>query len=115
MDNQTGSFKKFFSDSKEYLRTHYDLLKLEMLEKMAKIFALIFTIIICLVLLLGAFVYLSFALVEVLKPLFDSALPAFLIIGGIFIITALIFVIFRKRIFINPLIKQLSKILFDNE
>ncbi|MDR2085227.1 MAG: phage holin family protein [Bacteroidales bacterium] len=115
MDNQDGVFKQFFNDSKEYIRTRYDLLKLELLEKMAKIFALLFTVIICLVLLLGAFVYFSFALVSALTPLFNSPVPAFLIVGGVFVLTTVIFVVFRKQIFLNPLIKQLSKILFGND
>ena len=101
-------YQKLLDDCKSYLNTRYDLLRLSLLAKLSKILGLI---------LLAIVVVLSFgalALVFVLAqwlPLWASLL----IIGGVFLLLLVLAILFRKQLFVNPLIGTLSTILFaDN-
>lgn len=113
MTEEKNKYKQIANDAKEYLRMQYDLLRLEMLEKLSLIISLVLVIIICVILFLAAFIYFSFALVFWLKDFFGgSMIPAFLIVGGVFLILVFIFLAVKDKMFVNPLIKQISSILF---
>lgn len=107
-------YQKLLDDCKSYLNTRYDLFRLSLLAKLSKILGLI---LLALVVVLLVFAVLSFgalALVFVLAqwlPLWAS----FLIIGGVFLLLLVLAILFRKQLFVNPLIGTLSTILFaDN-
>lgn len=113
--NQDDVYQNFIKDSKEYLKTRYDLLKLELLEKMSKILALIVMIFIALVLILTALAYFSLALVVWMENFFGSLLPGFLIVGGFFLLLLIVIYCLRTKLFLNPLIGVLSGILFEEK
>lgn len=108
----TNNYKQLLEDGQRYLRTRYDLLRLELLEKLSRIIALILVLVISIVLVLTAFVYFSFALVSWMSQYFGNPVPAFCIVGGTFLLLLALVFILRKQIFLNPLIRQLSEILF---
>ncbi len=112
MENRDNNYQKLLDDTRTYLRTRYDLLRLELLEKMSQIIALILLVIIVTGLSMAAFVYFSFALVEWMQPFFGSRIVPLCIVGGGFLLVVAVACIFRNRLFVNPLIAQLSKILF---
>lgn len=107
-----NKYKQLIEDGQQYIRTHYDLLRLELLEKMSRIFALILMLLVSIILALTAFIYFSFAFVRWLGQFFNNDAWAFCIVGAIFLLLLGIFFFFRKQIFLNPLIRQLSEILF---
>lgn len=110
------SFQKLLNDTKGYINTRYELLRIEFLEKMSLIVALLIVIIVSTLLIVGAFVYFSLALAIAMQPLFGGSLiPPLLIIGGIFLVIVVILTFNRERFFVNPLIKGLSKILFNEK
>ena len=86
---EKGKYSKLLDDGREYVRMRYDMLRLELLEKMTKIIAMILLIIVTLVLLLTAFVYFSFALAMWLGKLLSSIEIGFCIVGGIFLLILL--------------------------
>jgi hypothetical protein len=45
---------------------------------------------------------------------FHSLIPGLLIMGGIWVILFFMFYLLRKRIFVNPMIRILSRILFHH-
>lgn len=100
---------------KLYLTQRYDLLKLELLEKSSKILTVILSMLVVLVCTLAALIYFSFALITWLSKLFNSEAPAYLIVCGIFILIMIIVLACKDKIFLNPLIKKLSEILYDQD
>lgn len=107
-------YKQLLNDTKEYISLRYDLLRLEVLEKLSLILSLFILIVISVMLALAAFVYFSLAFAYYLKSLLGSMTPGLCIIGGIFILILILIVAFRKQFIINPLIKRISKILFKD-
>ena len=107
-------YQKLLADTRAYLNTQYDLLRLGLLEKLSKIiglilFALVVILLLFAVLGFGA-VTLAFVLAQWL-PLWAS----FLIIGSVFLLQLILAVIFRKQWFINPMVAALSAILFSHD
>ena len=107
-------YQKLLADTRAYLNTQYDLLRLGLLEKLSKIIGLILFALVVILLLfavmgLGA-ITLAFVLAQWL-PLWAS----FLIIGGFFLLQLILAVIFRKQWFINPIVAALSAILFSHD
>lgn len=114
MENKSD-YSKIEKDLRSYLSMRYDLLKLELIEKMSKILAVIVLIFVCITLLLAALIYFSFALSYALRDVLGSVIPGFCIIGGFFLIVLAVFIAFRKQILINPLVKVIGDILFPDE
>lgn len=114
--NALTDHKEIIRHGQQYLRTRYDLLRLELLEKMGQIIALILLLFCSITLTLTACIYFSFALVNWLRTLMNSEIIAFCIVGCTFLIALLIIYLCREKLFLTPLIRQLSKILFkENE
>lgn len=104
-------YQKLLADSRAYLNTQYDLLRLGLLEKLSKViglvlFALVAVLLIFAILGFGA-VTLAYVLAQWL-PLWAS----FLIIGSFFLILLVLTIVLRKQWFINPMVAALSTILF---
>ncbi len=107
-------YQKLLADTRAYLNTQYDLLRLGLLEKLSKIiglilFALVVILLLFAVLGFGA-ITLAFVLAQWL-PLWAS----FLIIGGVCLLLLILAVLFRKQWFINPMVAALSGILFSHD
>lgn len=112
MEAKENKYEKLSEDIKSYAKMHYDLLRLEALEKSSRVIALLLVVACVITLSMGAFIYFSFALVFWLRPMFDSYIIPFLILGGTFILMQVILFIFKDKIILNPIIKQLSAIFF---
>ena len=93
-----GDYKKLLEDSKAYLKTRYDLLRLELLEKLSLILGLLVLIIIAALLLMAAIAYFSVALVGWMATCMPVSV-ACCILGGVLLIILLVLWIFRQRIF----------------
>lgn len=109
------SYQQLWLDSKKYLELRYDLLRVELLEKISLISAVILTAVVALLLGIIAFTYLSVLLLLWLETLFESIIPGLCIVIGIHLILIICVFAFKKQWFINPLIRQFSKILFTEE
>lgn len=107
-------YQKLLSDTRAYLNTQYDLLRLGLLEKLSKVIGLILFALVVILLLFAVLVFGAVSLAFVLAqwiPLWAS----FLIIGGVFLVLLLLAVMFRKQWFISPVVATLSAILFSND
>ncbi|MBQ1650825.1 MAG: hypothetical protein II056_00210, partial [Paludibacteraceae bacterium] len=65
MDNE---YQQLLTEAKEYTQLRYKLLKLEFLDKSSQILGLIVMVIVLTVLVLGATIYFSLAVIYALKP-----------------------------------------------
>lgn len=109
-----SEYQKLLDETKEYVRLRYKLLKLDLLEKSSRIIALLIVILVAIVLAIGALTYFSLAIIHALEDLLGGLTLGYCIFGGLFVLLALIMFIFKDKLIINPLIKQLSEILFKD-
>lgn len=105
-------YKSLVNNVKDYADLQLQLLKLNVVEKTSQILSLLIVIIAGTILLMAAFVYFSMMFVLWMKTLTGSLTYGFLIIAGFFLLLFILFVLLRKKIIINPIIKSMSSILF---
>ena len=111
MTAKRSSLQQLIIDGKEYLQRRSDLCRVEAVYKLSMILGLFFTFLVLSLLLLVAIGYFSVALVSSLTtcmPLWAAGC----IMGGVFTVLAVVAYLLRRPLFINPLIRLLSGILF---
>jgi len=111
MTTKRSSLQQLIADGKEYLQRRGDLCRLEAVDKLSVILGLFFTFLVLSLLLLVAIGYFSVAIVSSLAtymPLWTAGC----IMGGAFVLLAIVAYLLRRPLFINPLIRLLSGILF---
>lgn len=104
-------YKKLLHDSRAYINTQYSLLRLGLLEKLSKVIGLILFALVVVVLLFAFLGFVAVSLAFVLAQWIPEW-AAFLIIGGVFLLQLIVAVVFRNRLFVNPMVCALSAILF---
>ena len=110
----SGKYRKFISDGRAYLSTRYDLLRLELLEKMSSIVAVLMLAIVGILLAISVWVYVSGIFIVWMESYFGSYIPPLIIMGAANLLILVVIILFKERIILNPLIKVFSKILFDH-
>lgn len=101
-----------WEDLKRLALTHFDLIKVGFLEKVAKIVGLI---LFALALILLLFAVISFGCLALIFAI-GKALPmwaATLIVVALWLLIMAGAVIYRDRLFVNPMLAAMSAILFD--
>lgn len=106
-------YKSLVNNVKDYADLQLQLLKLNIVEKTSQILSLLIVIIAGTILLMAAFVYFSMMFVLWMKTLTGSLTYGFLIIAGFFLLLFILFVLLRKKMIINPIIKKMSSIMFN--
>lgn len=101
-------------DISKYLSQRYDLLKLELLEKSSQILSVVLSMIIVVVCALAVFIYLSNAFVSWLTIALNEGW-AYTIVCAIYIIIVLVVLRYKDQLFVKPLIRKLSRILYDTK
>ncbi len=104
-----------FSEVKDYVQTELDLLKINLLEKTARILAIVIGFVIAAVFSLVAIAYFSLMFYDMFVVLFDSRLWATLIMVAIFLVLSVLMVIFAERLFRNFFIKKIYAVMFLKE
>lgn len=110
-----GKYKTFAVHGKEYLKSRYDLLRLELLEKTSSIVSLLILVMIALLLVGSIWIYLSCIAIVWLKEMLGNIIPAFVIMGGVNLLVLGLIIAFKNQLILNPLIRRFSAILFDRE
>lgn len=113
--NGPTSVSDMVKEVKEYSKLQIDLLKLNLAEKMSLLISLFISVAVGILLFFAAFVVFSIALVHWLGTFFHSLIPGYLIVGGFFLLLLVIFFIFREKLVLNPVIRKVVSILFDND
>ncbi|MDR0603362.1 MAG: hypothetical protein LBG80_03555 [Bacteroidales bacterium] len=107
-------YTSFIKDVKEYIEMNYDLFRLNLLEKLSIILSIFFASLLCILFITLAAIHFSMAFIHWTALFFHSLIPGLLIMGGIWVILFFMFYLLRKRIFVNPMIRILSRILFHH-
>lgn len=110
-----SDYKKILEECKQYASMRFDLLRLELLEKLSKIISLILLVIVCIFIATIIFTYLSVLLLLWLNEIFSSMIPGVCIVAGIYAVVLAIILIFKDKIFLNPIVGALSKIIFSEK
>lgn len=109
----TQDYKTLLEDSKQYLNTRYELLKLELLDKLSQIIGIILMVLVVALLLLAGLAFFSVALISLLSMWMPTSVACCLI-GLVYIVLIVLCLVRRQQWFITPLISVLSGILFED-
>jgi hypothetical protein len=107
------NFSELGGNVKDYINLRLDLLKLTITEKMASIGAFFLVSVIFFILFLFVLMFFSLAFIFWFRDHVGAAYVGALIIAGVYIIVGLVMFLLRNKLFINPLVEQLSKILME--
>ncbi len=108
---ETSEYKKLLGDVKEYLNSRYDLLRLELLEKLSRILGLVIMALVVVLLVFGALSFFGMALMFLLSKVVPLSVSC-CILGAVFLLLIVLAYFCREQWFINPVVKSLAKILF---
>lgn len=115
MNSKTDSsngFKQLASAIKAFVELKIDYLKVVSVEKLTKLISKILISIIAVILILAVLFFLLFALAYALAPVVGF-IASFAIIAGIFLLILIAVFAFRKVLFINPLLKLMVDLFYD--
>lgn len=110
-DNNTN----LISEVKDYLRTEIDILKLNLLEKTARILTIVMGVIIAAVLSIIAIAYFSFMLFDMFKGITGSVFWATVITILLFIALSVAVFMLSEKLFLNFFVRKIYNIFFDGE
>ena len=111
---QKNPFEDLSVSAKEYLNLKIDEYKLRGVEGLSTLFNTILFITVATIVAGVALQLLGLAAGYAIGELIGSTALGFCIIGGLFVIAVIILYAFRKKLFINQLIKIFIKLFFDN-
>ena len=110
-DNNTN----LIGEVKDYLRTEIDILKLNLLEKTARILTIVMGVIIAAVLSIIAIAYFSFMLFDMFKGITGSVFWATVITILLFIALSVAVFMLSEKLFLNFFVHKIYNIFFENE
>lgn len=107
-----NGFQRLFTEVKDYVELRMEYMQVGMVEKLTKLFSSLLIIFITIVLGLAMLFYLLFSLAHVLAPMLGF-IVSYAIIAGVFLLLAVIVFTFRKRLIINPILKLMVDVFYD--
>ena len=110
-DNNTN----LIGEVKDYLRTEIDILKLNLLEKTARILTIVMGVIIAAVLSIIAIAYFSFMLFDMFKGITGSVFWATVITILLFIALSVAVFMLSEKLFLNFFVRKIYNIFLENE
>lgn len=111
-DNRS-SFRQIFEEGKKYLTLQFDYVKLTATEKISLIGSMTLVLILALIFMTGAMFYLSFALVYLMEP-YIGLMWSYAVLAGIALLCAVVVIVFRTPLIINPITRFLTKVLLSD-
>lgn len=112
LDDQ--QYQKLLADAQAYLMHRYDLVRLGLVEKLSLILGKTLLVVVAVLLGFGVLSMLAFALVAA----FACVVPewaAYLIVAAVYVLLLVVALLNARRWFIDPMVRQLSAIIFSEE
>ncbi len=100
---------------KEYIRLRTDLLKLTLTEKLSMILSALFITVILFLVFLFICMFVSIAFIFWFRAHAGTLYAGALIVAGFYLLVGAVVYIMRNRLFIDPLVSQISKTLLEDE
>lgn len=110
--NTNNGFQKLFLDVKDFVDLKIDYLQVGLVEKLTRLISKLLILIASLIFGMAILFYLLFALAYALAPSVGFV-ASFAIAAGIFLLLLMIVLVFRKRLIINPLLKFMVGLFYD--
>lgn len=103
------------SQLKRYIDLKLDYYRLDTLEKGSLFLGNMLLVLLCLFFGCFALLCLSFAIAYLLEDLLGKLEWGFMLMAGVYVIFILVFVLFKEKLLINPMIRILDRSLFKKE
>jgi hypothetical protein len=110
--NEAGRMR---SDISRYMRLRWADMKLTWVENLATLFNRIFAFLAIVALATVAFTFFMVALAIWLGEVLGSMPAALAIVGGVFLVLAIVALLLRKHLIINPLVRIFTGLFFTND
>lgn len=107
-DSSMGRVGQSVRDIKEYAALRVEGFRLSLIENLATLFNSLFAIFVLSVLVGIAIIFFAIALTWLLGLALGSVLLAVILMGGLFLLLALVVYLLRKKLIINPSVRLLS-------
>lgn len=108
------NFKKLLDDSRDYLYTQCDILKLDFSGRLSKVVGLLIMGFVLALLAVTALLFLSLSAVQWLSEFMHPGW-AYLIATGAYLLIVMLMIVFRQALFVRPLVSAISGILLGRE
>ncbi|MGG6544894.1 UNVERIFIED_CONTAM: phage holin family protein [Prevotella sp. 15_C9] len=101
---------QFIEVAKHYIGLQYEYVKLNVIEKVVKLLTAIALLAVFVSLFFISLIYLSFAAVYAIEPLVGSLAMAYLLVGLIYVVFLILFVLLRHQLVERPLVRFLARL-----
>jgi hypothetical protein len=115
MQEENNPVEKLSENLKEYVNTRYDLATLKVTQKVADVSAQSIEFLLIATVISMFFFFINMALGYYISSLFGNGYSGFFIIAGFYLLLIIIFMIARKKLFINPLRNRIIKKILNDE
>lgn len=112
MDN--SEYKKLLDDSKVYFNKRYDLLRLELLDKLSRIIGQLVLALVVVLLVFAALAFLGMGAMFLLSKVVPLPVSC-AILGAVFLLLIVLAIANKEKLFINPMVRALAGILFSED
>lgn len=106
--------EELFQDVRYYIDLRIKKIKLKMVEHLSIICSKAITLTAFLLMLLLAVLTLTGALVVAVASWIDSLVWAFVIVGGFYLVAAVVFYLLRDKLFTGGMVRTFSKMFFED-
>jgi uncharacterized membrane protein YqjE len=108
------NLKDLFDQVKDIADTRIDLFKLDLVEKLSRVFYLLVLILVILVFISIILVFLSLTAGSFIGTITGSATVGYLSITCLYLFLLVLMIWKRKKWFLNPILRQMASIFFPN-
>ncbi len=108
----TDEIRDIFQEGKNWISLEIEYAKLTAAEKFTLLMSTIVIGGFCLLMLTVILILLALSIAELFKLMMTPAL-AYLSAAGIIMILALLFFVFRKKVFLDPIARFVTRLFFD--
>ncbi len=114
-DSSIENFKQLFLELKKYIELQKDYAKLDLIEKLSKLFYIILLIFILSSLSMIALFYLMFTFAHLLDYWLNNIALCFGIVTAVIAVITFIIYIFRKPLIIQPIARYLANLFLNSQ
>jgi len=111
--NKAGRIERTLQDAREYAMLVTEKVSLSLIENLALLSNSLFVLLLLVVLLSIAAVFFAVALTWALGIAIGSVFYAVLLIGGLFVLSAAVVFVLRRRLIVGPAVRMFSRIMYD--
>ncbi|MCC7232900.1 MAG: phage holin family protein [Bacteroidia bacterium] len=109
MESENNSLNRLAASVQEYIETRAEIVRLSAVEKSSRMAASLVSMLVFVILLSLVLVFLSIALAYGLSEWIGRAYSGFLIVGGMYLLTALVLFLNREKWLKAPVMNQMIR------